>query len=83
MKGKFLSWAVKGKFLYLFIFYLIILSLYCYQGAFLGLLSGVALTLTINAGYSREYPHREYLNTTVNNCSFLGNDTAREIPQDP
>lgn len=53
-----------------------------FQGATIGLISGVLMALWMNTGYYSSGAHISYLDTNVENCTFYGNDTAREIPPD-
>jgi hypothetical protein len=52
------------------------------KGMIVGLCSGLFIFVWINIGQFIHYPHRSYLETNVDNCTFGVNETARPIEPD-
>ena len=62
------------------------LMIYCviiHQGAVVGALLGLGLNMVVIIGSTLEAPYREYLHISTANCSSLGYEEVKPMPQDP
>ena len=57
-------------------------ALYVYQGAVCGAWIGLGLNLVLIIGNALTRPYRHYLDISTSNCSSLGYDDIRPMPQD-